>query len=469
MQHLVLALALLSSAGLSYVFFRKFNAGMVVSTFALGVAFNFGFSEMMKSRNFTDTEYVGYVAMRVEYYEDWDEWIDETCTDDNGQEYDCSYSEYHSSYWAMVDNGGFSYRITHSEYNDIVNFVHGMPVFEELNRDYYTNDGDRYYVAIPHEKLVVPITRMREYENRILPNQSLYQYSIVSDSEKDSLGLFDYPEIVHYSPHPYPNPFPKSVCTYQPATAGWTNEAFTIRMNVINALCGERLRTFIFFYPDRERKIAQKQIDRLQLGNFNELIVMLGLKDGKITWCETHSWEDVPTLRTAVKQWFTVNNNMDALMNFPDWYTKQIEAGLWSLKDYHDFDYIRMNFSLAQLAWLSVAQIGFQLFAYLYIIFLLRPFKTARKMMANGIDEECVKHRIDGMKRELNGYSAIMIMSAISLVSFIPSIMSFGLMASLKSAMVIPVIFCIIGILGIPLCMSRIIVIKRLSGKKINR
>jgi hypothetical protein len=468
---------------------------MTVCGFVLGVAFNFGIAEIMKSRNFADTEYAGFLAMRVEYYEDWNQWIDEICTDDNGQEYDCSYSEYNEAYWTMVDNSGFSYRITQTEYNDIVRFVNRTPEFKELDRDYYTNDGDMYFVTIPLDLLVIPITRTREYENRILPNQSLYHYSIISDLEKDSIGLYDYPKIVHYSPHPYPNPFPNSVCAYQSATMGCPNEAFTIRMNVINALCGDKLRTFIFFYPDKERAIAKKQIDRLQLGNFNELIIMLGLKDGEIEWCETHSWEDVPNLRTAVKQWFNLNRDMSHLMDFPDWYSQQIDAGLWTLKDYHDLDYIRIDFSLVQMAWLSLAQIAFQLFIFLYLLLLMRPAKKAREILtkiSSIEDSEKVKKikakyrngqqmtyserilLLDEMKakeeyidqwlkrKDPKGYNGLLIMCCVSLVSCIPSILSFGLMESFNSIMIVLVIPCIIGILGIPLCMSHIIAIKRL-------
>jgi hypothetical protein len=498
MQHLILILALLLPVLLSYIFFKKFNAIVILIAFALGVAFNFGISEFMKFRNIADTEYVGYTAVRVEYYESWDEWINETCTDDNGQEYDCSYCEYHSSYWTMVDNGGYSENITEKEYNDIVRFLHGTPVFHELNRNYYTVDGDMYYVNIPLEQLVIPITRTRKYANRILTNQSLYHYNIITDKEKDLLKLFDYPKIDHYSPHPYPNPFPKSVCTYQSATMGCADDTFTLRMNIINALYGDSLRTFVFFYPDGKRELAQKQIDRLKLGNFNELIIMLGLKNNEITWCETHSWEDVPTLRTAVKQWFNTNKHTNKLKDFPNWYMPQLNAGLWKLKDCHDFDYIRINFSLVQLAKIGIAQIVFQIFLFLYIIVLLRPVKKMKEAYKNIEETEEVKmineKLIDGqkltqeeqriirkqktaneerterwkewMKQNINGYSTILMMCVILLFAFIPNLASFDFISSVKSSAIILVLPCLVSILGIPLCLIRIIVIRRLNKKE---
>jgi hypothetical protein len=66
-----------------------------------------------------------------------------------------------------------------------------QPVFKDLHRNYYQDDGDMYSVDMPEEGLVIPVTRTREYENRILINQSLYHYEIVSDEEKDSLSCWE--------------------------------------------------------------------------------------------------------------------------------------------------------------------------------------------------------------------------------------------------------------------------------------
>ncbi|MDR1594267.1 MAG: hypothetical protein LBS43_07285, partial [Prevotellaceae bacterium] len=137
MQHLILILALVLPFILSWFFFRKIRMWVVVIVFALGVACNFAVSEWMKSGSITDTEYIGNFAARVEYYEPWDEWVEETCTNENGEEYDCSHSVYHESRWKMVDYSGYAYPIERHEYGDIVNYVNGKPVFKELHRDYY--------------------------------------------------------------------------------------------------------------------------------------------------------------------------------------------------------------------------------------------------------------------------------------------------------------------------------------------
>lgn len=478
---------------------------MVVIVVILGVAFNFAVSEWMKSAHITDIEYLGNFAAHVEYYEPWDEWEEETCTNDNGEEYDCSHSIYHEARWTMVDYDGYSYSIERREYNDIVQYVNVEPVFKELHRDYYRIDGNMYYADIPEKRLIIPITRAREYKNRILTNQSLYHYKIVSDEEKDSLGLYDYPEIVHYSPHPYPNPYPKSVRSYQPSTRGLDEGSlFTAQMDMVNAKCGHYLRTFIFFYPDKEREIAKKQIDRLQLGNFNELIIMLGTQGDEITWCETHSWEDVPAMRTAVKQWFAANNNMSTLPDFPIWYILQIEAGLWTLKDYHDFDYIRISFSLAQIAGLCIAQIVFQIFVFLYSAFFIRRIEKIR--VKYGPLDEKTKHWLKQRdeifnkkimrdekltrqewkifndakqfevcqererKRQKDRDKAIRgnIAGLLTCVAILPHAILILLLMSfeLSSGSLFAYIPCAINILAIPVFVSSIIVLKRIKKKE---
>ena len=64
-----------------------------------------------------DTEYWGGYAVKIRHYDEWDEWIDRTCTrmvavgtDKEGntiyeeEEYDCSYRQYHPEYWVYKNN-----------------------------------------------------------------------------------------------------------------------------------------------------------------------------------------------------------------------------------------------------------------------------------------------------------------------------------------------------------------------------
>ena len=91
--------------------FRQFTAWweylvVLLPSILLSSALYFGLLEIQE----TDTEYLGYYVSKVEYYEDWDEWVHQTCTrtwtDSKGnthtETYDCSHSVYHPEYWQMI-------------------------------------------------------------------------------------------------------------------------------------------------------------------------------------------------------------------------------------------------------------------------------------------------------------------------------------------------------------------------------
>ena len=107
------------------------------------------------------TEYLGTYAKRVVYYEDWNEYIHRTCTrtykvgkTTRVQTYDCSYVDYHPERWEMIDKDGGSFPISKKEYSKLVKEWGGKVVFKDMHRDYYTNDGDAYYIEWNGKKRV---------------------------------------------------------------------------------------------------------------------------------------------------------------------------------------------------------------------------------------------------------------------------------------------------------------------------
>ena len=76
-------------------------------------------SGLIKLGNDWDTEYLGGYMTKVSHYDDWDEWIVQTCTrevpcgtDKDGntiyetETYDCSHRDYHPERWTYTDNHG---------------------------------------------------------------------------------------------------------------------------------------------------------------------------------------------------------------------------------------------------------------------------------------------------------------------------------------------------------------------------
>jgi len=122
-------------------------------------------------------EYWGSLVSRVEYYEEWNEWITKTCTrecccDSKGQNceeesYDCSYCQTHPAQWLLITTTGESVAIDQEEYIKIKH-TFGNETFTELNRNYYTKDGNEYSCTWKRDSLnAVPVTTTHTYENRV--------------------------------------------------------------------------------------------------------------------------------------------------------------------------------------------------------------------------------------------------------------------------------------------------------------
>jgi hypothetical protein len=81
---------------------------------------------------------------------------------------------------------------------------------------------------------------------------------------------------------------------------------------------------------------------------------------------------------------------MDSLHKFIDWYDKQISSGQWQMKDSHDFDYIRISLSLAQMAWLAAIQLLLQTLSMGYMYLFYRINQRLKKIRGN--DQMCLDY-----------------------------------------------------------------------------
>jgi len=131
MEWLAIIIPLLVVGGL-WVFYKAeitIVEALVPPIIIAGLILLFNF---LAEKNLTASEeyWTGYIV-DTRYYEDWNEYIQQTCTetyacgsDANGnttyctRTYDCSYVDYHSEYWQMNDNNGISFRISKSKYTE---------------------------------------------------------------------------------------------------------------------------------------------------------------------------------------------------------------------------------------------------------------------------------------------------------------------------------------------------------------
>lgn len=148
-----------------------------------------------------DIEYWGGSVINTEYYEDWNEYIHQTCTcccDKDGNNcttYDCSYVSYHSEYWKITGSNGENIRISKQQYELLVKKFNNE-VFVDLHRGYYTNDGDKYVSTWDKNKETLePVITVHSYENRVQVSNSVFNYPEVKEKDVKQYKLYEYPEI----------------------------------------------------------------------------------------------------------------------------------------------------------------------------------------------------------------------------------------------------------------------------------
>lgn len=300
-------------------------------------------SSLIKLGNDWDTEYLGGYMTKVSHYDDWDEWIERTCTrevpcgtDEDGntiyetETYDCSYRDYHPERWTYTDNHGREeYFYTKEDFLKALREL-GYPkmVFVDMDRDYYTKDGDKQdYFWDGNVNTIRALVTPHKYVNKLKDSKSIFKYESISREEAEKEGLFEYPQVIDDD---------------QDVVLGYkVGKGTSKRFKYINSVYGEKkqFRVYILVFKDKPLDISEMQKAYWQGGNKNEFIVCLGYntKSKKITWCNPFSWCDAPKLEVATKRYFRAHTNLD-LWNYGDWLMKNLN--LWKRKEFKDFDYI---------------------------------------------------------------------------------------------------------------------------------
>lgn len=164
-----------------------------------------------------DIEYWGGYAVKIRHYDEWDEWIDRTCTrmvavgrDENGntiyeeEEYDCSYRQYHSEYWVYENNiTQHEVPISKELFEKIRKQFNTKMVFVDMHRNYYRIDGDAQdYFWNGKRETIYTITIPNSYRNKVKASNSIFNFEKISKKEAKQLGLFEYPNIIELDQNP---------------------------------------------------------------------------------------------------------------------------------------------------------------------------------------------------------------------------------------------------------------------------
>jgi len=346
------------------IFFRKQTTwweyfALIIPSILVGILLEFVFKQV----NADDTEYLGSYVTKVRHYDSWNEYIHRTCTktvgsgkDEHTVTYDCSYVENHPEYWTYYNaRGKEEYFMNKDEFDIVRKKLKTSPVFVDMNRNYYTKDGDAqdWYWDNSIENAYT-LTSEHQYKNKVKASRSIFKFEDISKEEAKKLGLYEYPNVIMYDQRPIMGlKFPQE----QEKTIRW-----------LNGFYGEQkqFRVFLLFFKNKPEEIVEKQRSYWQGGNKNELVVCIGIDSKcKVKWCEAFSWCDSPVVAVKSRDWF-INHPLN-LCKFAEYIEPVIKAE-WHRKSFSDFDYLTIELSDGQYYAIIVLLLIFNIFMSAWIV-----------------------------------------------------------------------------------------------------
>jgi hypothetical protein len=313
----------------------------------------------MKSYTLSDVEYNGYIVTEARYYEPYETWVKKTCsrtyTTGSGKNrtthtvyYDCSYCDYNSERYTMIDTKGNEIGISLSKYKSLMKQWRGKPKFVELNRyiDYHGGcgkDGDMYFFSWDKQVHTSETTTYeKSFTNILKSNHSAFNYPDITEEEAKKAGLYEYPTIENYN--------------YQTSVIGLENTkvknkwVFTKTLDHINGAYGRqfKVKVFTLFFKGKDINTAFLQEAYWDGGNQNEIVVCIGVdKNGKFEWVKPFSWCDDKRVLIDIREDLMSAKNPNAKV-FHQTYYNAIRTH-WKFKSFKDFNYLSFEPTSGQL------------------------------------------------------------------------------------------------------------------------
>lgn len=310
-----------------------------------------------------DIEYWNTKFSRIEYYEKWDEWIQDTCSettcdDDNNcttTTYDCSYKRTHYPRYTKIDHLGREYSSNKEEYLRLKSKMDNSH-FVDMNRDYYRTDGNMYYTTYSGriEDFECIVSKSR-YINKPQTVPNIFQYIKVDDYDIKEYGLFDYPNI--------------NSRNYQRHLLGYNDPSAEHKLQILNGELGhiKEVKVFIIVFKNQPMTAGNLQESYWRGGNKNEVIITINIDDNnKPTWCLPFSWSDRELFKLNIRNYVMDQNELN-LSDIVDFSHREIESG-YERKKFRDFDYLELELTTTQLIWLIIISIIVNVLVSLFIV-----------------------------------------------------------------------------------------------------
>ena len=283
-----------------------------------------------------DIEYWGGILTKTEYYEDWNEYIHQTCTcccdkdGNNCMTYDCSYVNYHSPYWEITSSNNEVIRISENQYKELVKKFNNES-FIDLHRGYYTNDGDKYVSIWDNDiKTLESVVTVHSYENRVQVSNSVFNYPKVKENDIKQYKLYEYPEIYDYY---------KQKCIL-----GIKDDTSERKFQILNSRLGlkKQVKVFILIFNDLPIKSAELQESYWKGGNKNEFIICIGIDDKmNVKWCKPFSWSEVAEPKIRTRNFVQKQDKLN-LSELSDFLYKELDNN-FIRKKFKEFSYLTVE------------------------------------------------------------------------------------------------------------------------------
>ncbi len=296
-----------------------------------------------------DVEYIQDYVVRVEYYEDWNEWIEKTCSKEkctgSGKDekceteyYDCSYVDYHEEYWVIITASGNQHYIDKNEWDKLKKQFNTNPIFVDMQRDYYTDDGDMYYYIWDGDiKSVEYLVTTHNYENRVQAS-----HNVVNFQEVHSLIGDNNSEIDDY--------------------INKTNALYAIKKQV---------KVFYLIFKNKPLDAALLQEQYWKGGNKNEIIICVGIDDNRfIKWSYVFSWSKSENVKIAIRDYIIKQRTLDKTVykNIVDYSNKEIIKNYTRFR-FKEFSYLSVDLSNSAIV---IAFIISFIVSLIFIIYVLK-------------------------------------------------------------------------------------------------
>jgi hypothetical protein len=316
-----------------------------------------------------DDEFWTYKAVSVWHEDEWDEWIEKTCTEEYAcgtdskgntkyctRTYDCSYRDYHPDEYYFVDEYGSQHSISKEEYLKYRD-MWGNNSFVEMNRDFYHIDGDAHKSVWDGKRTSIKIfVDKHTYENKIIASKNVFNFEKIAPEEAVKRGLFDYPN-TNYKP---------SVLSVK----NWPwKEAFNKDADYTNAVLGpkKQVRIWYVLFDNKPSLTGRWQESYWQGGNKNEFVICVSLdKAGKVQWCHVFSWTDNRYPVVKVQHLIAEQGIFDPLKTNLE--VEKILQAQFERKHFKDFSYLEIEPTNAAIIWTYILVILFSVGSSVWII-----------------------------------------------------------------------------------------------------